>query len=108
MLIPVDPECGEQGYCQIDHFLGFGNDNGAPFEAAKPVALPAVIALIPQQSVDFGCKRLTTWSCTSELIATCFALFLGFSDSRTVFDESIAGAFGTSMHRHTPSQPWSF
>jgi hypothetical protein len=45
MLIPIDPEPGKQGSCQVDHFLGCGDDDGVPFEAPKPMALPAVVPL---------------------------------------------------------------
>jgi hypothetical protein len=31
----IDPELGEGRHRQIDHLLGFGNNNGLPFEPAK-------------------------------------------------------------------------
>jgi hypothetical protein len=40
----VDPERGEERRGEAPHFLGLRDDNGTPFEAAKPVALPLVIA----------------------------------------------------------------
>ena len=41
----IAPKLGEERHRQIDHLLGFGNNDGLPFEPAKPVALSAMIAL---------------------------------------------------------------
>jgi hypothetical protein len=41
----IDPELGEESHRQIDHLLGFGNNDGLPFEPSKPVALSAMIPL---------------------------------------------------------------
>ena len=41
----IDPELGKERHRQIDHLLGFGNNDGLPFEPATPVALSAMIPL---------------------------------------------------------------
>ena len=43
MLIAIDPELGAERHGEVHHFLGLRDNDGLPFEASEPVALPTVI-----------------------------------------------------------------
>src|SRR5262245_17953052 len=54
---------------------------------------------IPQDGIDLHRQWLAARGRMGKLISTLLALFLGFTRSRTIVDESLARTLGTCPHR---------